>query len=105
MAGTGTDTPRGISIRPMLAGALAAVLIALALLALRGAAQPAAAEAQVSCPALPTGLSPPGDPSTRFTMLIRINTQQNVDTYANPVEADGGLGGRIRAQDIFVINT
>jgi hypothetical protein len=92
-------------VRPLLAAALAAVLIALALLALRGAAQPAAAEAQVSCPALPAGLSPPGDPNTRFTMLIRINTQQNIDTYANPVEATGGLGGRIRAQDIFVINT
>jgi len=35
-------------------------------------------------------------------MLIRINTQGNVDTYTKP---EGGMGGRIRPQDIFVLNT
>jgi hypothetical protein len=35
-------------------------------------------------------------------MMIRINTQGNVDTYTKP---DGGMGGRIRPQDIFVLNT
>ena len=38
-------------------------------------------------------------------MLIRINQQVNVDTYANFDSATGGLGGRVRPQDIFVINT
>ena len=38
-------------------------------------------------------------------MLIRINQQENVDTYANFDSATGGLGGRVRPQDIFVINT
>ena len=38
-------------------------------------------------------------------MLIRINQQINVDTWTNSNEATGGLGGRIRPQDIFVINT
>ncbi len=35
-------------------------------------------------------------------MMIRINTQGNVDTYTKP---EGGMGGRIRPQDIFVLNT
>jgi hypothetical protein len=35
-------------------------------------------------------------------MLIRINTQGNVDTYTKP---EGGMGGRVRPQDIFVLNT
>lgn len=35
-------------------------------------------------------------------MMIRINTQGNVDTYTKP---GGGMGGRIRPQDIFVLNT
>jgi hypothetical protein len=35
-------------------------------------------------------------------MMIRINTQGNVDTYTKP---EGGMGGRIRPQDIFVLNS
>jgi hypothetical protein len=35
-------------------------------------------------------------------MLIRVNTQGNVDTYTKP---GGGMGGRIQPQDIFVLNT
>jgi hypothetical protein len=35
-------------------------------------------------------------------MMIRINTQGNVDTYTKP---QGGMGGRVRPQDIFVLNT
>jgi hypothetical protein len=35
-------------------------------------------------------------------MLIRINTQGNVDTYTKP---DGGMGNRIQTQDVFVLNT
>jgi hypothetical protein len=80
---------------------LAAVLLAVLLIAARSAA-PAPAQAQLSCPAFPLGLSPDGPAATRFTMLIRINTQGNVDTYTKP---SGGMAGRIRPQDIFVLNT
>lgn len=38
-------------------------------------------------------------------MLLRINQQSNVNTFKNFDSASGGLGGRVRAQDIFVINT
>jgi hypothetical protein len=57
---------------------------------------------RIACPALPGPLTyAPGN----FTMLIRINQQSNVSSYTNFDSASGGLGGRIRAQDIFVINT
>ncbi len=84
--------------------ALAALLLGLLLTAGRSATPPAA-QAQVSCPPLPAGLSPIGPGPTRFTMLIRINQQGNVDTWTNFNEASGGLGSRVRPQDIFVINT
>ena len=35
-------------------------------------------------------------------MMIRINTQGNVDTYTKP---EGGMNNRIQPQDIFVLNT
>ena len=107
MAGIGTDTRSGISARARrpFAAVLVSLIAALALLSVRGAASPPAAEAQVSCPPLPPGLSPAGPGPSRFTMLIRINQQGNVDTYTNFNEATGGLGGRVRPQDIFVINT
>ena len=38
-------------------------------------------------------------------MLIRINQIENVNTYTNFNAATGGLGGHVRPQDIFVINT
>jgi hypothetical protein len=60
------------------------------------------AQAQVSCPAQPQGLSPSTSGPGGFTMLIRINTQGNVDTYTKP---EGGMSGRVRPQDIFVLNT
>ena len=83
---------------------LATATLALLLLGGRSVAPPAAL-AQASCPAQPAGLSPPGPGPTRFTMLVRINTQGNVDTWSNFNETTGGLGPRIRPQDIFVINT
>jgi hypothetical protein len=107
MAGTGTDTQSGTYRRvrhAALAGALA-LLGALAIQATGATVAPDAAQAQVTCPAQPTGLAPNGSPASRFTMLIRINTQQNVNAYTNPNEAEGGLGGRIRSNDIFVLNT
>jgi hypothetical protein len=84
---------------------------AAAALAVFGAATPAAlgavpsaAAAQAGCPALPPGLSPV-DEANRFTMMLRVNQMDNVEDYTNPNEATGGLGDRIRAQDIFVINS
>jgi hypothetical protein len=83
--------------------AAAAVLAALLIAGRSAAPDPAsAAKASDACPALPSGLSPTGSGPTRFTMMIRINTEGNVDTYTKP---EGGMGGRIRPQDIFVLNT
>ncbi|MGH2956759.1 MAG: hypothetical protein ACRDL6_07180 [Solirubrobacterales bacterium] len=107
MAGIGTDTRSRTTLcaHRLLPAAVGAALLALALLLIGAGGAPAPAEAQVSCPPQPVGLSPPGPGPTRFTMLIRINTQGNIDDYANFNEAKGGLGGRIRSQDIFVLNT
>jgi hypothetical protein len=81
--------------------------IAIALLAGVGfpsssAGQSASPAPVPSCPPNPDTLSPKGGAGARFTMLIRINKPENVATYANP---DGPIGGRIRARDIFVVNT
>ncbi len=88
-------------VRPLLALAILGGLLALLLIGGGSAAAPAA-QAQGSCPAMPRGLSPAKTGPQSFTMMIRINTQGNVDTYTKP---DGGMGGRIRPQDIFVLNT
>jgi hypothetical protein len=61
------------------------------------------AHAQSACPSQPTVTR--GDGASAFTMLIRINQQDNADTWINRDSAKGGLGGRVRVQDIFVINT
>ena len=69
---------------------------------------PESASAQ-SCPPTPAGLSPQGGGTGKFTMLIRINTQDNVDDYTDPTPNDTQtpfyLGNRIGPQDIFVLNT
>jgi hypothetical protein len=103
MAAVATSPPgrAPVRARQLIALAIAGVLLALLLIGGRSAVPPPA-RAQVSCPALPEGLSPIGSGATRFTMMIRINTQGNVDTYTKPA---GGMGGRIRPQDIFVLNT
>jgi hypothetical protein len=107
MAGIRTDTRSGIPPRARrpFAAALVSLLAVLGLVSIPGAASPPAAFAQAGCPPWPPGLSPAGPGPARFTMLIRINQQGNVDTYTNFNEATGGLGGRVRPQDIFVINT
>jgi hypothetical protein len=103
MAGLRTDTRSGFSSRAHrpFAAVLIALIAAVALVSARGAASPPAAQAQGSC-AQPFGLSAAGPAPTRFTMLIRINTQGNVDTYTKP---EFGMGSRLRPQDIFVLNT
>ncbi len=55
-----------------------------------------------SCAPLPGSFTNSGG---NFTMMIRINQMDNVKTYTNFNSATGGLGGRIRQQDIFVINS
>jgi hypothetical protein len=87
--------------RTLIAAAIGAALLAVLLLAGRSAV-PTSAQAQASCAAQPRGLSPASSGPQSFTMLIRINTQGNVDTYTKP---EGGMGGRIRPQDVFVLNT
>jgi hypothetical protein len=87
--------------RRLVALAIGAALLT-ALLIAGGLGEPAPARAQGSCPAMPRGLSPASSGPQSFTMMIRINTQGNVDTYTKP---DGGMGGRVRPQDVFVLNT
>jgi hypothetical protein len=101
MAGAFTHPLGRASRRARRAAALLALALGLCLLLL-GAESPSAARAakvaQGTCPAQPAGFAPPNT----FTMLIRINTQGNVDTYTKP---GGGMGSRIQPQDIFVLNT
>ncbi|CAN5452801.1 hypothetical protein BH20ACT15_BH20ACT15_05580 [soil metagenome] len=111
---TGTENSRpgtstGLSPRSILRRALAVPAAAIALAIAIGGGQaafaPASAAAQASCPAQPTGLAPDGPGPTRFTVLIRINQMENVNSYTNFDAATGGLGGYVRPQDVFVINT
>ena len=97
----GSATRRTRSTIALIVGA---ALLAALLLAGRSAAPDpaAAAKASTGCPPAPFGLAPGGSGPTRFTMMIRINTQGNVDTYTKP---DGGMGNRVQPQDIFVLNT
>ena len=78
------------------------------LLIVGGDAPPAsAAKASQACPTPPYGLAPDGPAATRFTMLIRINTQGNVNTWTqfNTDPSHEGLAPFVRPQDIFVLNT
>ena len=103
MAGAVSHTQGSASARTrrLIAIAIGAALLGLLLIG-GGSGEPPAARAQVSCPGLPRGLSPASSGPESFTMMIRINTQGNVDTYTKP---EGGMGGRVRPQDIFVLNT
>ncbi len=81
-------------------------LAAVAGIVLLGAADPGSAAARSSaCPGAVKTLSPRGPAAARFTMLVRVNKPSNALTYASPDEAAGGLGGRIRPQDVFIVNT
>jgi hypothetical protein len=85
----------------------AAALLALLLIAGRPADRAAAAKASAGCPALPYGLAPDGPAATRFTMMIRINTQGNVNSWTqfNTDPTHQGLAPYVRPQDIFVLNS
>src|SRR3954453_13415268 len=106
MAGAASHPDGRASRRPRRAIALIAAVTLLAALLLAGrSAAPdpaAAAKASGTCPTQPYGLSPTGSGAHRFTMLIRINTEGTALPSAKP---DGGMGGRIQPQDIFVLNS
>jgi hypothetical protein len=70
------------------------------LLSLIASAGPAQGQAR-GCPPSPLKLSPGGPPGARFTMLIRVNKLENVGQYSYLQSKFG----RIRPQDVFVINT
>jgi hypothetical protein len=105
MAGVASQ-PQGSASRARHAIALIAAVALLAALLIAGrsaAPDPAsAAKASAGCPPSPYGLAPTGSGPQRFTMMIRINTEGNVDTYTKP---ENGMGSRLRPQDIFVLNT
>jgi hypothetical protein len=101
MAGVASQPHSRAHAHSLIALAIGAALLAVLLIGGSSVA-PSAAQAQVSCPGQPRGLSPATSGPQSFTMMIRINTQGNVDTYTKP---EGGMGGRIRPQDIFVLNT
>jgi hypothetical protein len=109
MAGVVQNPHRGASRRTRRAISLiaAAAVLALLLIAGRQADPAAAAKASVTCPAPPYGLAPDGPAAARFTMMIRINTQGNVNTWTqtNTDPAHEGLAPYVRPQDIFVLNT
>jgi hypothetical protein len=87
--------------RPALLAACLALAGGLGLLS----ATDASAGPGSACAKAPSALSPKGSASKRYTMLLRVNKVTNVEEYANADPATGGLRQRIRARDIFVINT
>src|SRR4029450_7430306 len=88
--------------RPALAAAL---LCAAVLAALLFSQAPASVGPGSECVAAPNTLSPKVKSAIkRYTMLLRINKDKNIDAYANPDPTTGGLRKRIRDGDIFVVN-
>lgn len=76
-----------------------ATVASLAVIAAAGAPRAAAA-----CPDAIHTVAPGSGPAA-FTMLVRINQMDTAKTWTNFDSASGGLGGRVRPQDAFVINT
>jgi hypothetical protein len=50
-------------------------------------------------------LYPQAPGANRYTIVFRINTLKDIETYASSDEFSGGLKPRIRDRDIFLINT
>jgi hypothetical protein len=109
MAGVVTNPPGSASRRARRAISLvaAAAVLALLLFAGRDASPASAAKVAEACPAPPYGLAPDGPAASRFTMMIRINTQGNVNSWTqfNTDPSHEGLAPYVRPQDIFVLNT
>jgi hypothetical protein len=68
----------------------------------KGKAKTIATKAQTCGPELPT-LYPLAPGADRFTMVIRINSIEDVNSWSDL--APGGLKQRVRDRDIFLINT
>jgi hypothetical protein len=118
MAGVVSHTDAGRSRGSRRAALALAALLALATLILAADRAPDAAAAQkkiarkaatkAACASIPPTLYPstPGiAPEDRYTMIFRVNTTKDVETFADPDEANGGLKPRIKDRDIFLINT
>lgn len=93
-------------IRGLTVAALAALLLltpGAASADKKGAAKKSAKKAQ--CATDVSTLYPQASGADRFTMVIRINTLNDVKVYSNPDEITGGLKSRIRDRDVFLINT
>lgn len=88
----------------MRARRLRAAAVAVALVAAAGSAV-APTLADAACFDRPKALAPSGSAPQRFTMMIRVNKAVNASVYANRDASTGGLGHRIRPQDVFVVNT
>lgn len=86
--------------------AFAAVVCAGPLLAAGGSASGPSgrAAAEDGC-RVPNGLSPKGGRRARFTMMLRIKNPGDVAVYADAEVSSGGIKGRLRERDVFVINT
>jgi hypothetical protein len=93
-----------VSVGSPLRRGAAACGFALAL-GLGGLGGPAAPAASAACPPGHETLSPTGPAAQRYTMLLRVNKVKNARVYASRDQASGGLGARIRPQDVFVVNT
>jgi hypothetical protein len=109
MAGAVKNPSGAVSRRTRHAITLIAALSVLGVILLTGrdAAPASAAKSAAGCPAPRYGLAPDGPAASRFTMLIRINTQGNVNTWTqfNTDPSHEGLAPFVRPQDIFVLNT
>jgi hypothetical protein len=79
---------------------MAASALALVAVALLDSSPPARGQA-AGCPPTPVHLSPKGNPTSRFTMLLRVNKPKNVGHFVALQQARG----QIRNRDIFVVNT
>jgi hypothetical protein len=66
-------------------------------------AKPVAGKAQTACGPELTTLYPLAPGADRFTMVIRINEIEDVNSWSDL--APGGLKQRVRDRDIFLINT
>jgi hypothetical protein len=128
MAGISFDIQGGAPKRARLLALALAALMALAAAALVATAEAPTAQAakakkkhqkkgtkkkgagaqksarKASC-GVPDTLYPASDPANAFTMILRVNTLNDVKTYTQTDETKGGLQPRIRGQDIFLINT
>jgi hypothetical protein len=124
MAGITFDTNGGAPRRARFIALALAGLIALAAVAMVATVEPPSAHAAKTkkkkkkgagartsarasaCSGNPDTLYPYGvAPPSNFTMILRVNTLNDVKTFTQTDESKGGLQPRIQDRDIFLINT